>query len=88
MKDILNMAAVELEETGFYHLLRHILAVDTDSGTSRTNRVQHNLDHFIYTVSIKPVILREYFKLKIISDKLFISRSLVNPIHPIKRLID
>lgn len=41
MKDILYMAAVELEETGFYYLLRHILAVDTDSGTSRTNRVQH-----------------------------------------------
>ena len=78
------MAAVELEETGFYHLLRHILAIDADGRTSGANCVQHDLDHFIYAVSIKPVILREYFKLKIISDKLFISRSFVNPIHPIK----
>ena len=84
MKDILYMAAVELEETGFYHLLRHILAIDADGRTSGANCVQHDLDHFIYAVSIKPVILREYFKLKIISDKLFISRSFVNPIHPIK----
>ena len=90
MKDILYMAAVELEKTGLHHLLRHILAIDADSRTSGANCVQHDLDHFIYAVSIKPVILREYFKLKIISDKLFISRSLVNPIHPIKidRLID
>ncbi len=34
MKDILYMAAVELEKTGLHHLLRHILAVDTDSGTT------------------------------------------------------
>ena len=90
MKDILYMAAVEREKTGLHHLLRHILAIDADSRTSGANCVQHDLDHFIYAVSIKPVILREYFKLKIISDKLFISRSLVNPIHPIKidRLID
>ena len=84
MKDILYVAAVELEETGLYHLLRHILAVDADSRTGRANGIQHDLDHFIYAVSIEAFVLREYFKLKVISDKLFISCSFVHPIHPIK----
>ena len=43
MKDILYMAAVELEETGFYYLLRHILAVDADGRSARADSIKEML---------------------------------------------
>ena len=84
VKDILYVAAVELEETGLYHLLRHILAVDTDCGTSGANNIQHDFDQLIHTVSIEATILRENINLKVVPDKLSVLRSQIHPIHPIK----
>jgi len=78
------MAAVELEEARLYHLLRHILAVDTDCRTGGANNIQHDFDHLIYTVCIEATILRENINLKVVPDKLSILRSQIHPIHPIK----
>ena len=78
------MAAVELEETGLYHLLRHILAIDADCGTSGTNSIQHDLDHLINTRYVKATVLRENIKFQIIPNNRFIPRSQIHPIHPIK----
>ena len=84
MKDILYVAAIELEETGLYHLLRHILAIDADCGTSGTNSIQHDFDHLIYTRYVKATVLRENIKFQIIPNNLFIPRSQIHTIHPIK----
>ena len=84
MKDILYVAAVELEETGLNYLLRHILAVDADCGTSGANSIQHDLDHLIYAGYVKTTVLRENIKFQIVPNNLFIPRSQIHPIHPIK----
>lgn len=78
------MATVELEETGLNYLLRHILSVDADCWTSGTNSIQHDLDHLIYTRYVKTTVLRENIKFQIIPNNLFILRSQIHPIHPIK----
>ena len=68
MKDILDMAAVKLEKTGFYHGLRHILTVDTDRGACGTDCIQHDFYQFVYAVSVNAVVPFQQIKLKIFTN--------------------
>ena len=43
LKDVLNVAAVELEKAGFDHLLRHILAVAADGRSGRADSIKEML---------------------------------------------
>ena len=65
LQDILDVAAVQLEETGLHHLLRHILAVDPDRGTCRTDCIQHDFQQLVYPVHIQTRVMGENIQLKI-----------------------
>ena len=84
MKDIFDMAAVQLEKTGLNNLMRYICTIDTDRRTLGTDRVQHDLNHLIHTGNVITRVLRENVNLKIFSDKLFVLVSHFHRIHPIK----
>lgn len=84
LKDVLNVAAVELEKAGFDHLLRHILTVDADGRSGRADGIQHDVDHLLEAVVIELWILTENVIVKVLPDNLFIPVSLIHPIHHIK----
>ena len=78
------MAAVQLEETGLHHLLRHILAVDPDRGTCRTDCIQHDFQQLVYPVHIQTRVMGENIQLKIFPKQFSITFSFIHPVHPIK----
>ena len=78
------MAAIQLEEAGLYHLLRHILAVDADSRRGGTDGIQHDVHDLPEPVFIELRILTENVVVEILFDNLFILASLIHPVHHIK----
>ena len=78
------MAAVQLEEAGLHHLLRHILAIDADRRAFGTDCIQHDFNQLVHPVNVVVGVLGKNVDLKIFPNKLFITLSFVNHIHPVR----
>ena len=72
-QNVLYVAAIQLEKAGLNHLLRHILAIDTDGRSGRADGIQHDVHDLPEAVFIELRILTENVVVKILFDSMGIS---------------